>query len=300
MQLCTLCPRNCRTDRAEKRGVCGVPQDIYISKIMLHKWEEPCISGSRGSGAVFFCGCPLGCRFCQNGDISRLNNGAFAGQRKFSEAELVSAMLELQEKGAHNVNFVSPTQYTDTIIRVVAEAKARGLSLPIVWNTGGYEKAEVIRSLEGTVDVFLTDMKYYSSELSGNLSSAPDYYSFAFPSLLEMCRIAGKPEYSDGIMTRGVIVRHLVLPGSRHDSEEILRRLADAGLQSEIILSLMSQYTPDFFKGCSDEKLDRTMRRRVTTFEYNAVRDLAADLGFDGFGQERESAQKKYTPDWGF
>ena len=176
MQLCTLCPRNCRTDRNEKRGVCGVPRDIYISKIMLHKWEEPCISGSRGSGAVFFCGCPLGCRFCQNGDISRLNNGAFAGQRKFSEAELVSAMLELQEKGAHNVNFVSPTQYTDTIIRVVAEAKARGLSLPIVWNTGGYEKAEVIRALEGTVDVFLTDMKYYSSELSARYSSAPDYF----------------------------------------------------------------------------------------------------------------------------
>jgi len=300
MHLCTLCPRSCRTDRNEKRGVCGVPRDIYISKIMLHKWEEPCISGSRGSGAVFFCGCPLGCRFCQNGEISHGSNGAFAGQRKFSEAELVSAMLELQEKGAHNVNFVSPTQYTDTIIRVVAEAKARGLSLPIVWNTGGYEKPETIRTLEGTVDVFLTDMKYYSSDLSGELSSAPDYFETALPALIEMCRIAGMPQYSDGLMTRGVIVRHLVLPGCRRDSEEVLKRLAEAGLTDKIVLSLMSQYTPDFFRGCPDEKLDRSMRRRVTTFEYNAVRDLAADLGFDGFGQERESAQKKYTPDWGF
>ena len=248
---------------------------------------------------MFFCGCPLGCRFCQNGEISHGSNGAFAGARHFTLEELTFTLLELQEKGSHNVNFVSPTQYTDVLIQVIAEARRRGLALPVVWNTGGYEKPETIRTLEGTVDVFLTDMKYYSSELSGNLSSAPDYYSFAFPSLLEMCRIAGKPEYSDGIMTRGVIVRHLVLPGSRHDSEEILRRLADVGLQNEIILSLMSQYTPDFFKGCSDEKLDRTMRRRVTTFEYNAVRDLAAELGFDGFGQERESAQKKYTPEWG-
>ncbi len=263
-------------------------------------WEEPCISGSRGSGAVFFCGCPLGCKFCQNGEISRLKDGVFAGQRKFSEEELVSAMLELQEKGAHNVNFVSPTQYTDTVIRVVAEARSRGFTVPVVWNTGGYEKPETIRSLEGTVDVFLTDMKYFSPEIADSLSSAPDYFDFAFPSLLEMCRIAGGAEYSDSIMTRGVIVRHLVLPGNRRDSEEILRRLAEAGLQSEIVLSLMSQYTPDFFTGCREAKLDRAMRRRVTTFEYNSVQDLAAKLGFTGFGQERESAQKKYTPEWGF
>lgn len=300
MHLCTLCPRSCRIDRSEKRGVCGAPADIYISKVMLHTWEEPCISGNRGSGAVFFCGCPLGCRFCQNGEISHGSNGAFAGARHFTLEELTSTLLELQEKGAHNVNFVSPTQYTDVLVQVVAEARRRGLTLPVVWNTGGYEKPETIRTLEGTVDVFLTDMKYYSSDLSGELSSAPDYFETALPALIEMCRIAGMPQYSDGLMTRGVIVRHLVLPGCRRDSEEVLKRLAEAGLTDKIVLSLMSQYTPDFFRGCPDEKLDRSMRRRVTTFEYNSVRDLASDLGFNGFGQERESAQRKYTPEWGF
>ena len=267
---------------------------------MLHHWEEPCISGERGSGAVFFCGCPLGCRFCQNAAISRISDGRFAGQRSFSEEELATSLLMLQEKGAHNVNFVSPTQYTDRIIRVLDEARKRGLTLPAVWNTGGYEKPETIRRLESVVDVFLTDMKYFSRDLSEKLSSAPDYFDFAMPSLLEMCRIAGKTEYRDGIMTRGVIVRHLVLPGCRRDSEDVLRRLAEAGLQDRITLSLMSQYTPDFFAGCSDEKLDRSLKRRLTTFEYNSVADLALRLGFSGFGQERDSAQKKYTPEWGF
>ena len=300
MALCTLCPRNCRIDRSNTRGVCGVPADIYISKIMLHHWEEPCISGDRGSGAVFFCGCPLGCKFCQNREISSPKNGVAAGQRYFTHVELVSALLELQEKGAHNINFVSPTHYTDTLVDVIKKARQNGLTIPVVWNTGGYEKPETIRLLEGVVDVFLTDMKYFSHELSRNLSSAPDYFDFAMPSLLEMCRITGETKYLGDIMTRGVIVRHLVLPGCRRDSEDVLRRLAEAGLQDKITLSLMSQYTPDFFTECGDEKLDKSLKRRLTTFEYNCVRDLADELGFCGFGQERDSAQKKYTPTWGF
>ena len=133
MSECTLCPRNCRTDRTVKRGVCGAPRDVYISKIMLHQWEEPCISGSRGSGAVFFCGCPLGCAFCQNGAISHGSDGAFAGQRRFTEGELADAFLDLQEKGAHNLNLVSPTQYTDSIISAIDMAKSKGFSLPVVW-----------------------------------------------------------------------------------------------------------------------------------------------------------------------
>lgn len=301
MSECTLCPRDCRTDREKNLGYCGSPRDIYVSRIMLHRWEEPCISGSRGSGAVFFCGCPLKCSFCQNRDISRGDgHGSFSGMRHFSENELACALLKLQEDGAHNINFVSPTQYTDTLIRVVADARSRGLILPIVWNTGGYEKAETVEMLRGTVDVFLTDIKYCSHELSETLSGAVDYFEMATKALSVMCDIAGDPVLEDGIMTRGVIIRHLVLPGCRKDSADILQYLADNGLNKKATLSLMSQYTPDFFIGCRDVKLDRSMRRRVTTFEYNSVMDLASELGFTGFGQERESAQKKYTPEWGF
>lgn len=301
MSECTLCPRDCRADRVNKLGYCGSPRDIYVSRIILHSWEEPCISGSRGSGAVFFCGCPLKCSFCQNSDISRGDgHGNFAGMRRFSEDEFTASLLKLQADGAHNVNFVSPTQYADSLIRVVADARRRGLTLPVVWNTGGYEKAETVEMLRGTVDVFLTDMKYFSRELSHALSGAADYFDRAASALRVMCDIAGEPFIEDGIMRRGVIVRHLVLPGCRKDSADLLRYLADNGFEKKVLLSLMSQYTPDFFTGCADGKLSRSLKRRVTTFEYSSVMSLASDLGFTGFGQERESAQKKYTPDWGF
>ncbi len=301
MTTCKLCPRNCKANRAEGRGFCGVPQDILISKIMLHRWEEPCISGKNGSGAVFFCGCPLKCAFCQNGDISRGENGIYSGQRPFSEESLARVFTELQAKGAHNINLVSPTQYTDAVIRCVSAARSMGLSIPIVWNTGGYEKRSTVTSLKGTANVFLTDMKYHSSELSAELSCAPDYFERAMEALDEMLKVSGCPTYdSDGMMTGGIIVRLLVLPGQRDDSARILHALAENGYADKIVLSLMSQYTPDFFTGCKNEKLARTMRRRITTFEYNYVRDLADSLGFSGYGQERSSAQSTYTPEWGF
>ncbi len=273
-----------------------------LARVMLHMWEEPCISGTRGSGAVFFCGCPLGCSFCQNREISRRGKTGFTdAARRFSVEELSKEFSALAEAGAHNINLVSPTQYTKQIKRAVAQARDRGLTLPVVWNTGGYEKPGTIAALDGTADIFLTDVKYYSSEISAALSGAGDYFEWALPALREMIKIAGEPEYdADGIMKRGVIVRHLVLPGCRHDSEKILETLAAEGLQKKIVLSLMSQYTPDFFAGCENEKLDRAMRRRVTSFEYDSVVDTATRLGFDGYIQERDSAQTKYTPKWGF
>ena len=298
---CTLCPRHCGADRTLRRGFCGVDEKILVSRVMLHKWEEPCISGTRGSGAVFFCGCPLKCVFCQNGDISRGKGGVFAGQREISEAELTEVFLALQGNGAHNINLVSPTQYTDAIIRAVARAREMGLDIPIVWNTGGYESTENIKRLRGTVDVFLTDMKYFSTHLSHELSHAADYFSVSMASLREMIRVAPSPVYGeDGMLKSGVIVRHLILPGQREDSAAILRALSKEGLQESILLSLMSQYTPDFFTGCADVVLDKKMHRRVTTFEYNYVRDLALELGFDGFGQDKSSADSAYTPEWGF
>lgn len=298
---CTLCPRGCGVDRSAKAGFCGVGEKILVSRVMLHRWEEPCISGRLGSGAVFFCGCPLKCAFCQNGDISRGTDGAFAGQREFTAVELADVFLHLQNVGAHNVNLVSPTQYTDDIMFAVADARLRGLTLPVVWNTGGYEKAETVARLCGTADVYLTDMKYFSPSLSRELSRAEDYFSVAMAALREMVRQCPAPVYGeDGTLQKGVIVRHLILPGQRADSCNLLRAMADEGLQKHVLLSLMSQYTPDFFKGCADEALDKRMRRRVTTFEYNSVRDTALELGFDGFGQDTSSANAEYTPSWGF
>ncbi len=301
MTSCTLCPRNCGADRTKSRGVCGCTDEVYVAKVMLHKWEEPCISGTDGkggSGAVFFCGCPLGCSFCQNKEISRYRHGFTPGAEVYSEERLAETFTALQADGAYNINLVSPTQYTKQILRSLKAARAMGLRLPVVWNTGGYEKAETVRLLENNVSIFLTDLKYKDSSLSSTLSGAPDYFEHAMTSLREMVRIAGVPRYEGGIMTHGVVMRHLVLPGARRDSVELLRAVAEAGLSKCVVLSLMSQYTPDFFDGCEDPKTDRAMRRRVTTFEYEAVVDEALRLGFDGYIQERSAAVKDYTPEW--
>lgn len=297
---CRLCPRMCGADRNMTPGICGCDSSIMVAKTMLHRWEEPCISGSRGSGAVFLCGCPLGCVFCQNRDISRPRDGLFPpNSRAVTPYELAQTCLRLEARGAHNINFVSPTQYTPMLIEAVRLARQGGLSVPIVWNTGGYERRETISSLRGTADIFLTDMKYLSPSLSELLSGAADYSRFAMDALREMTALAGPPRYDgNGLMMSGVIVRHLVLPGCRRDSIEILHALAEEFGTHSLVLSLMSQYTPDFFRGCGDERLDKAMRRRITTLEYNSVAKEAARLDFDGYFQERGSAAAQYTPDW--
>lgn len=265
---------------------------------MLHEWEEPPISGAHGSGAVFFTGCPLGCVFCQNGEISRRDAAGTAG-RPVAEDELAEIFLTLAEKGAHNIDLVSPTPFSDLLIRAVRTARERGLEIPVVWNTGGYEKPETVASLAGTADVFLTDFKFLSPGLSSALAGAADYGEFAAASLAEMVKVAGPPRYGDdGTMRSGVIVRHLVLPGCRADSVAVLRRIAGTVGTDAVVLSLMSQYTPDFFRGCADPAFDRSLRRRVTSFEYDSVRREALALGFDGFMQERSSAAAEYTPEW--
>ncbi|MBR3990820.1 MAG: radical SAM protein [Clostridia bacterium] len=295
---CALCPRECGADRKKGPGRCGCTDRMRIARVMLHFYEEPVISGTRGSGAIFFTGCPLGCAFCQNGEISRPSAAGSAG-RGIDDDELCRIILGLQNDGAHNVNFVSPTPFTDRIIAAAGEARRLGLTVPVVWNTGGYEKAETIRALAGTADVFLTDFKFFDPAVSKILAGAEDYAKYATESLREMVRVAGKPVFGDdGMMKSGVIVRHLVLPGLRRDSEKVLRAVADAAGAENVLLSLMSQYTPDFFRGCGDPALDRAMRRRVTTFEYEEVRRIALELGFDGFMQERSSSVKDYTPEW--
>ncbi len=216
-----------------------------------------------------------------------------------SEDDLAKTFLTLAEKGAHNIDLVSPTPFTDVLIRAVKTARERGLGIPIVWNTGGYEKRETVASLSDTVDIFLTDFKFSSPDISSALTGVSDYGKYAEGSLAEMVRTVGAPVYgADGMMRRGVIVRHLVLPGCRKDSVAVLRRIADTAGAGSVVLSLMSQYTPDFFRGCPDPVLDRALRRRVTTFEYEAVRREALALGFEGFTQDRESARSSYTPEW--
>ena len=301
MNCCELCPRRCRSDRTVTVGFCGAGDEVRAAKTMLHFWEEPCVSGTRGSGAIFFEGCPLRCVFCQNMDISRrAGNDAPRGDTSLAgTAALADAMTALAAAGAHNLNLVSPTQYTPQIIEALELARP---AVPVVWNTGGYERRETIAMLRGYADVFLTDVKYLSPELSARCAGAPDYFETAADALEVMLDVAGAPEYDgDGMMRRGVIVRVLVLPGERRDAEAILRALYDRFGADAFVLSLMSQYTPEFFlrtARASEPEL-KALRRRVTTFEYQSVADFALSLGFRGYFQERSSASASYTPDFG-
>lgn len=310
LRHCTVCPRRCGADRTVYRGRCGASDVVEVSKIMLHHWEEPCVSGGekgRGSGAVFFAHCSLGCVYCQNRAIS----GPDASGEPYSVEELAKAFLRLEGEGAYNLNLVTPTHYTFQIREAVALARERGFDLPVIWNTGGYERWETILALAGTVDVFLTDFKYLSPLLSNAYSHAPDYGEAAEQSLLAMRKVAGVPALDEhGMIRRGIVVRHLVLPGGRRDSLAVLRRIASLLPPDEVVLSLMSQYTPEFFEaslaakageGGTDntpaaDPMLRSLRRRVTAFEYESVREEAVRLGFSGYGQERSAASGHYTP----
>jgi len=289
MKYCSICPRECNADRENGRlGFCLCDDKIRVAKVMLHHWEEPVISGKNGSGAIFFSGCPLKCVFCQNQGISQRTKG-----KSVSENELSDIMLDLQEKGAHNINLVTPTHFVPQIIKSLDIAKPK-LKIPVVYNTSGYEKVETLRMLDGYVDIYLPDFKYYSSELSSKYSKAPDYFEVASKALLEMHRQVGKVVLDEnGIMQKGMIVRHLVLPSCRKDSIKVLEELAKLLPVTDIKLSLMSQYTPEFAPIEYPE-----LSRRITTFEYNSVLDKALELGFDGFFQEKTSATKKYTPEF--
>lgn len=287
-EKCNICPRECGADRTRKNGFCGCPDVMLVNKVMLHRWEEPCISGAdenRGSGAVFFSGCNLKCVFCQNRDISRGAEG-----EEFAPARLAEEMKKLEASGAYNINFVTPTHYYPQIIEALRIYRPR---VPVISNTGGYEKAETVKALSGYFDIFLTDFKYGDDNLAKEYSKAPDYTSVALSALSEMVKITGRPEYGeDGMMKKGVIVRHLVLPGARKSSLEALKLVAETVGAENVVLSLMSQYTPDFAPNISP------LNRRITTFEYESVRDAALSLGFNGYSQDASSAKKSYTPDF--
>lgn len=288
---CMQCPRKCNIDRENGvLGFCGAGSAFSIARAALHPWEEPPISGKNGSGTIFFSGCNLRCVFCQNYEVSHDALG-----KTVTDEDLISMMLRLRDEGAHNVNLVTPSHYTDRLVRVLERIKPT-LGIPIVWNSSGYESVEALRSLDGLIDIYLPDCKYHSAELSASYSAAPDYFSVVIPALHEMCRQSGEPQFdADGMLLRGTVVRHLVLPGCRKDSIALLNELAQEFGTKRFLLSLMCQYTPDFAQHCAYKNL----HRKVTSFEYESVLDAAEALGFEGFSQDASSATAAFTPKFG-
>ena len=285
---CSICPRNCRIDRTKGQlGYCQSGHEIKAALASVHMWEEPPISGSCGSGTIFFSGCNLRCVFCQNYTISSENSGKTISTERLSEI-----MLEQQARGVHNINLVTATHFIPSIIKAVQKAKNNGLKIPIVYNTGGYEKVESIKMLEGTVDIYLPDIKYFSPELSLKYSGASDYFDYASEAVLEMYHQTGNNIYDDnGIMKSGVIIRHMIMPSHREDSYKVLDWIRD-NIGTEACVSLLSQYTPAY----NAEKY-KEINRKLMSLEYTRVIEHFFDIGLkNGFMQEKSSAESKYTP----
>lgn len=285
---CLLCPRKCGINRSTgQTGVCGVSAEIRVARAALHYWEEPCISGEKGSGAVFFSGCSLHCVFCQNREISDGKAGKVISKERLSDI-----FLELKAKGANNINLVTPGQYIPDIVWAVRDARRRGMKLPIVYNTSGYEDADELKLLEGIVDVYLPDFKYMDSALSAKYSRAKDYPSVAKQALSEMVRQQPDVVIDDatGLIQRGVIVRQLLLPGHVNDAKAILKYLHDT-YQNSIYISMMSQFTPIALKDYPE--INRTVTRR----EYERLIDYAIKIGItNAFIQEGDVAKDSFIP----
>ncbi len=286
---CILCPRKCGANRLNgQKGYCGVGSQVVIARAALHMWEEPCISGTTGSGTVFFGGCNLKCVFCQNHSIAIGDIG-----KEISIERLTEIFLELQDKGAANINLVTPTHFIPQIREALLSAKQNGLQLPIVYNTGSYEQAEALQLLDGLVDIYLPDLKYYSSELSAKYSHAADYFEKAASAIQEMYRQVGTPIFDkdSSMMQKGMIVRHLLLPGQTKDSKKILRYLYET-YRDNIYISIMNQYTPLTHVAHIPE-----LNRQVTVEEYNRIIDFALRLGIENaFIQEGETAKESFIP----
>lgn len=281
--ICSCCPRKCNVTRGE--GFCAIGDGIFVSKFMIHKWEEPVISGKNGSGAVFFSGCNLRCCYCQNAKISITADGEPLSSERFIEE-----IKKLLSDGADNINLVSPTPYVPYLTELLPLVKEI-TDKPIIYNCGGYESPESLKKLEGLIDVYLPDFKYMNSETAKKYSNAADYPEIVKTAIDEMIRQQPEVIIKDGLITNGVIIRHLVLPGHRLESREIIEYIHKN--YPTAWLSLMSQYTPDFNRSSFNE-----LNRRITSFEYNSVLSLASEYDMPGFSQLFESANKKFTPDF--
>ena len=290
---CNLCPRNCMVNRKMgEKGFCREDDRIFLARAALHMWEEPCISGESGSGTVFFSGCNLRCVYCQNYEISVGEKGRLVSVERLSEI-----FLELQEKGAANINLVTPDHYVVEAAEAVLKAQKKGLYLPVVYNGSGYEKKEVIRSLDGIVDVFLTDFKYMDNSLAKKFSFAPDYPEVAKEALDEMVRLVGEPSFdTNGMMRKGIIVRHLLLPGHKKNAKDVIRYVYET-YGDRVYLSLMNQYTP--FERLKEISECQELCRKVTKREYESVVDYAIGLGVkNAFIQEGDVAKESFIPEF--
>lgn len=283
---CTLCPRNCNIDRSSQTGVCKT-DGILLSRVARHDWEEPCISGSRGSGTVFFAGCNLGCRFCQNYDISVRPHGV-----EVTPQQLADVFLYLQDTGVANINLVTPTHFADKIAYALQLAKPY-LNVPVVYNTSSYEKTEALKAFTGLVDVYMPDLKFCASDVSAKLAHAPDYFEVATVAIAEMRRQQPKDVFdTDGYMKKGVLIRHLVLPSYVEDSKRVLDWIASFDIDAYV--SLMSQYFP----ARVDEKYPQ-LNRRLYKHEYESVKQYFFNVGlYNGYCQDVTSATVDYLPDF--
>lgn len=289
MDDCVLCPRKCHVNRRSgQRGFCGQSAEVIAARAALHFWEEPCISGSCGSGTIFFSGCSLQCVFCQNRNIALKSDG-----RVVSLGRLTEIFLELQEKGAANINLVTAAHFLPQITYCLQRAKESGLSIPVVYNTGGYEEIDSLKMLEGLVDIYLPDLKYHSPELSLKYAQAADYFEKAAAAIGEMFRQTGRPQFDpiSGLMRRGVIVRHLLLPGYSGDSKRILRYLHNT-YGNDIYVSIMSQFTP-----LETNDLPPELNRKISQEEYNKILAFSEKIGIEqGFYQEGDTASESFIP----
>lgn len=288
---CTICPRACNVDRSNgKIGYCGESATIRVARTSLHQWEEPCITGEYGSGTVFFSGCNLKCIFCQNHNIA----DSFVGQ-VFSVEELAEAFLRLQQKKASNINLVTAAHFAEQIIPAIHLAKEKGLTIPIVYNSSGYESVKTLQKLQGLVDVYLPDCKFYDLDLSKNYAKAGDYFEVAKAAIAEMVRQVGEPVFDkqSGTMTKGVIVRHLVLPGHTKDSMAILDYLQKT-YGNQIYVSIMNQFTPVI-----EQEIYVNLNRSITKREYEKVLNYAIEIGIENaFVQDGETAKESFIPEF--
>ena len=286
---CNLCPRNCNVDRDKgELGYCGAPSDMVIARYSRHMWEEPVLSGDKGSGTIFFSYCNMRCSFCQNYEISEFHKGRIVNIDEFSDF-----VMDLQNNHVYNINLVTPTMYVPKIIEGIKLARDKGLVLPVVYNTSSYENVDTIKMLDGTIDIYLPDLKYYDDQLGEKYSNCSDYFKYASLAIDEMVRQVPKIEIdSNGIMKKGVIVRHMIMPGCVYDSKRIIKYLY-LKYHDNIIISIMNQYTP-----VRDSKYQE-LNRRVYEEEYEEVVDYAYDLGVrNAFTQEGESQEISFIPDF--
>lgn len=290
LNKCNLCPRNCNINRnANELGFCGMGKDLFVARAALHFWEEPIISGNKGSGTVFFSGCNLKCVFCQNYQISTNNFG-----KKITIQRLTEIFLELQEQGAHNINLVTPTPFVLQIIEALKLAKENGLVIPIVYNSSGYESIETIKLLKGYIDIYLPDFKYFNNKYALKYSKCPNYFEYVSASLEEMIKQVGTPQFNkDGMLIKGVIVRHMILPGLLEDSKKIIHYLVDK-YNDDIFISIMNQYTPT-----NNLEKYKEINKTVANIEYDELINYAIELGIkNGFMQEGETQKTSFIPEF--